>query len=341
MVTYDETLEQIVDLTRVKCELDERRDLNFSTSLEEPDAGREQDDATQWQVIRRDCRRAADTDRQDEKAPRNGQRGIDSTTMIPLLRGKDRWPGDRFPMAPATASLAFRVSSCTHFFSSKSIARLLRAINPVRSGVSNERRHVMFPFRPVFFSAALLAASFSTAARTAAQAGIVTHFREPDRRFAAGKPAGRTHFADVGSAVVGRLRRAAPEAVFDQRHAGSTGARRRRWGADSPVSACDVSNVVLEDAIELVLRQLDLTVMVRDEVLVITTQEEAENTLETHVYPVADLLGVGRSARDVGRGRHDDYDTLLETITSIIAPDTWDQVGGAGSIEAFPASLPW
>ncbi len=34
-----------------------------------------------------------------------------------------------------------------------------------------------------------------------------------------------------------------------------------------------------------------------------------------------------------------DFDTLIELITSTIAPDTWDEVGGAGAIESFPTNL--
>lgn len=34
-----------------------------------------------------------------------------------------------------------------------------------------------------------------------------------------------------------------------------------------------------------------------------------------------------------------DFDTLMELITSTIAPDSWDEVGGAGAIEPFPVNL--
>jgi general secretion pathway protein D len=34
-----------------------------------------------------------------------------------------------------------------------------------------------------------------------------------------------------------------------------------------------------------------------------------------------------------------DFDTLIELITSTIAPDSWDEVGGAGAIEPFPINL--
>ncbi|MHB8969733.1 MAG: type II secretion system protein GspD [Pirellulaceae bacterium] len=34
-----------------------------------------------------------------------------------------------------------------------------------------------------------------------------------------------------------------------------------------------------------------------------------------------------------------DFDTLIDLVTSTIAPDSWDEVGGAGAIEPFPVNL--
>ncbi len=41
----------------------------------------------------------------------------------------------------------------------------------------------------------------------------------------------------------------------------------------------------------------------------------------------------------MGGAAYADFDTLIELITSTIAPDTWDEVGGAGAIEPFPTTL--
>ena len=41
----------------------------------------------------------------------------------------------------------------------------------------------------------------------------------------------------------------------------------------------------------------------------------------------------------MGGAAYADFDTLIELITSTIAPDTWDEVGGAGAIEPFPMNL--
>ncbi len=40
-----------------------------------------------------------------------------------------------------------------------------------------------------------------------------------------------------------------------------------------------------------------------------------------------------------GGAAYADFDTLIELITSTIAPDTWDEVGGAGAIEPFPTGV--
>ncbi|MDA0660902.1 MAG: VWA domain-containing protein, partial [Planctomycetota bacterium] len=51
-----------------------------------------------------------------------------------------------------------------------------------------------------------------------------------------------------------------------------------------------LSGVSLRSALRLLLNDLDLTYLVRDEVLFITTPEEAQSKLVTKVYPVADIV---------------------------------------------------
>jgi hypothetical protein len=58
---------------------------------------------------------------------------------------------------------------------------------------------------------------------------------------------------------------------------------------DIPVTR-NLKGVTLRSALRLMLREMDLTYVVRDEVLLITTPEEAESKLTTKVYPVADLV---------------------------------------------------
>jgi hypothetical protein len=105
-------------------------------------------------------------------------------------------------------------------------------------------------------------------------------------------------------------------------------------GADTPITAT-LKGISLRAALRLVLRASALTYIIQDEVLLITTPEEAENHLETKVYPVADLvLPEGASGEDQA-----DFDSLIDLITSTVKPTCWDSVGGPGSIMPFATNL--
>lgn len=95
--------------------------------------------------------------------------------------------------------------------------------------------------------------------------------------------------------------------------------------ADTPVN-CGVRGVSLRSALRLLLSRIDLTFCVQDEVLFITTKEVADATVVTRTYPVADLTPGDR------------YDGLIDAITKNVAPQTWDEVGGPGSLSPVKAS---
>jgi hypothetical protein len=102
-------------------------------------------------------------------------------------------------------------------------------------------------------------------------------------------------------------------------------------GTDTPVTH-SLKGIALRSALRVTLKQLGLVYTVRDEVLLITTPEEAEARLATVVYPVTDLV----RNRDAKGEQWSDYDTLIDLITSTIAPTTWETVGGPGSIQGMP-----
>lgn len=52
----------------------------------------------------------------------------------------------------------------------------------------------------------------------------------------------------------------------------------------------NLHNISLRSALRLMLKELELTYVIADEVLLITTQEEADTRLSVRVYPVADLV---------------------------------------------------
>jgi hypothetical protein len=60
-------------------------------------------------------------------------------------------------------------------------------------------------------------------------------------------------------------------------------------GTDVPVTIT-LHNIALRSALRIMLKQLGLTYIIQDEVLTITTKEDAEKDLVVKVYPVADLV---------------------------------------------------
>jgi hypothetical protein len=113
---------------------------------------------------------------------------------------------------------------------------------------------------------------------------------------------------------------------------------------ETPVTV-SLHNLTLEAFLRNFLREIDLTFFVRDEVLQITTPEDAGSQLITRIYPVLDLVARRTSVHDSnsavtsrtagGRGETADYDSLIDCITTTVDPDTWDDVGGPGSIAQF------
>jgi len=104
-------------------------------------------------------------------------------------------------------------------------------------------------------------------------------------------------------------------------------------GIDTPVTVA-TPPVRVESALELILEPLDLTWMPRHGGLVITTPDGANQRLIIRVYPVYDLIVI-----KAGGKTGIDYDTLIETITSTLDSDSWEENGGEGTIEPFNGSL--
>jgi hypothetical protein len=92
-------------------------------------------------------------------------------------------------------------------------------------------------------------------------------------------------------------------------------------GSDTPVTA-HAEGISLRSALKLVLEQLDLTYVIRDEVLMITSKTEAENWLTFRIYPVRDLVaGESGLGPPLARGndRQEEFGELLKLITNTIA----------------------
>ena len=100
--------------------------------------------------------------------------------------------------------------------------------------------------------------------------------------------------------------------------------------ADTPITK-SLSGLSLKSCLRLILRELNLTYVVRDEVLLITTPEEAERVQVTRLYPVSDLV----LARDEAGQTWADFDSLIQTVTSTVEPESWEEVGGPGSVSGM------
>ncbi len=108
--------------------------------------------------------------------------------------------------------------------------------------------------------------------------------------------------------------------------------------ADASIGTDTLINCPLDErsaraALKDLLANHGLAFVPGDECLLITTKEEAELRLETRIYPVLDLV----QAYD-DQGAFHDYDTLVESIMASVQTDSWNDFGGQGMIEPFPAS---
>jgi hypothetical protein len=92
-------------------------------------------------------------------------------------------------------------------------------------------------------------------------------------------------------------------------------------------------DVSLRSALQLMLKKLQLVYIIQNEVLMITTPEEAESQFMTCVYDVRNL--VEKPPEPKGASASADYNPLVGEIEACVAPDTWRENGkGAGDIRS-------
>ena len=90
-----------------------------------------------------------------------------------------------------------------------------------------------------------------------------------------------------------------------------------------------VKNVSLDWVLHRLLSQADLGFCLDGDLLVLTTAEAAPAASELVVYPVADLLA---AQQPPGADEPPDFQSLIDMLTSTIAPQTWDPSGGTGIV---------
>lgn len=91
--------------------------------------------------------------------------------------------------------------------------------------------------------------------------------------------------------------------------------------------------LTLATALRLLLEEFDLTWAIRNEMLVVTSREVCESMLTYRFFAVADLCPPRPRVSAVGE------EELAEIVTTLVAPTTWDVVGGPGAIQPLPRML--
>ena len=94
----------------------------------------------------------------------------------------------------------------------------------------------------------------------------------------------------------------------------------------------DFRGTTLANGLTRALCEFDLTWEIRDDAIVLTTPEEAEARLHVRIYPVLDLLQSSPDA-PVLDDEDSDYFALIDLLTVLVKPTTWDEVGGPSTVE--------
>ncbi len=104
-------------------------------------------------------------------------------------------------------------------------------------------------------------------------------------------------------------------------------------GSDSPISFSQ-TQLSLRTMLHFLLDAHDLTWTIMDNVLVITTKDDADSKLSTKIYDVRKIVPRARRNRDRDPSAYDyDFYQLIELIRTTIEPDSWSDNGGPGAIE--------
>ena len=90
-----------------------------------------------------------------------------------------------------------------------------------------------------------------------------------------------------------------------------------------------LSNITLRSALSILLDNMNLGWVIENEALKITSKTRLKGKLIAQAYQVLDLAG-----SDDGKDQR--LQRLVELITATIAPDSWSEVGGQGTIQVFP-----
>jgi serpin B len=94
----------------------------------------------------------------------------------------------------------------------------------------------------------------------------------------------------------------------------------------------DLRNASARTALDLICREIDMDWLVRNGVLLLTTEEDVNEAVDTRVYDLAAIYpAFDAEGIELPFYRED----IIELITSVIEPTNWTDVGGNGVIEGF------
>lgn len=114
--------------------------------------------------------------------------------------------------------------------------------------------------------------------------------------------------------------------------------------SDTPITL-KLKNVPAEMVLRLMCRDLNLGYWLDNGVVIVSTADEVNNRLETRIYRVDDLVCSPSVAKNIeasdnaAKKQKVDYDSLIELLTTTIKPQSWDSVGGPGSIAPYRGTL--
>ena len=91
-------------------------------------------------------------------------------------------------------------------------------------------------------------------------------------------------------------------------------------GSDTPVTV-SLAGISLRSCLARVLGELDLDYFIANEMLVITSKDEARTQLDPRIYKTD--------------GLQIPAEKLIEVITGMVVPDTWEETGGTGKITSL------
>lgn len=92
-----------------------------------------------------------------------------------------------------------------------------------------------------------------------------------------------------------------------------------------------LAGVSLRSALKILLTPFRLTTLTEDEVLKVVSQQFAEGKLFVVAYQAEDLIQTNKDGEP-------EFESLIDLITNVVAPESWQVVGGLGALASNPTT---